>query len=92
MGWPKRIHHAADHSIAHRHAHDLAAALNLIAFAQFGVVAQDDAAYLVLIEVHGQAFHSVGKLEHLPRHGLVEAVEARDAVTQRNDGPHFIDA
>ncbi len=88
----KRVDHAANHPVAHRHAHDLAAALDLISLAQLGVIAQDDAADLILVEVHGQAFHAVGKLQHLSRHGLVQAVEAGDSVAQRNDGPDFIDA
>ena len=50
------------------------------------------AAHLVLVEVHGQAFHAVGELEHLAGHGLVQAMEAGDAVAERDDRPDFIDA
>ena len=30
-----------------------------------------------------------GKLEHLPSHGLLDAVHAGDTVADRDDGAHF---
>ena len=89
---PQRVDYAANEPVAYRHAHDLAAAFDLVSLAQDAVIAQDDAAHLILVEVHRQAFHTVGKLQHLSRHGLVQAVETGDSVAQGNDGPYFIDA
>ncbi len=89
---PESVDHAADKPVTHRNAHDFAAALDLVSLAQDGVIAQNDAADLILVEVHRQAFHAVGKLQHLSRHGLVQAVEAGNPVAERNNRPYFIDA
>ena len=62
-----------------------AGALDLVAFADLGVVAQQHGAHLGLVQVHRQAGDAVGKLEHLARHHLVQAMHARNAVAQRDD-------
>ena len=38
-----------------------------------------------LLEVEGEARHPVGELEHLERHAVLEAVDARDAVADGDD-------
>ena len=45
----------------------------------------------VLLEVQRDAEQAVGKLEHLAGHGLVHALDARDAVADRHDGADFGD-
>ncbi len=91
-GLAERVHHAADHGVADGHAENLAGALDLIAFAHFGVVAQKNAADLILFEAHGQTGNAVGKLQQLAGHDFVEAVEARDAITQGDYRADFVDA
>ena len=71
--------------LAHRHGHDLAGALDLIAFLDLGVVAQQHRADLVLVQVHRQTGHAVRELDQLAGHHLVQAMNARDAVAQRDD-------
>ena len=88
----ERVHNAANHGVAHRDAEDLAGALDLIAFANLGVVAQQHRADLILFEAHRQPGDIVGKLEQLAGHDLVEPVQARDAVAQGDHGSDFIDA
>ena len=39
-GLAQRVHHAADHRLAHRHGKNLAGALDLVAFLELGVIAQ----------------------------------------------------
>ena len=56
---PQGVHHAADQGIAHRHAHDSAGALDLVALFDLRVVAQQHRADLVLFQVHGDAGDAV---------------------------------
>ncbi len=87
----ERIHHAADHGVADRHAQDLARPLDLIALAQVGVVAKQHRAYLVLFEVHGQASDVVRELEKLAVHHLIQAVESRDSVAEGQYRAYLVD-
>ncbi len=89
-GLAERIDHAANQGIADRHRHDLAGALDLLAFTQLGVVAQQHRADLVFIQVHGQAGHAMGKLDQLARHDLVQPMDARNAVAQGDDRADFV--
>ena len=54
-GLAQRVHHAANHGRAHGHGENLAGALDLLAFLQLGVVAQDDGAHLVFFEREREA-------------------------------------
>jgi hypothetical protein len=85
------VDHAADHRVAHGHAQNLAGTLDLVALANLGVVAHQHRAHLILFEVHGQAGNAVGKLDQLAGHHLVQAVNTRDTVAQRDHGADFID-
>src|SRR5207244_3862215 len=53
------------------------------ALADVPVLAHDGDADVVLFEVQHQAADAVGELDQLARLGLVEAVDARDAVADR---------
>ena len=78
-------------AVAHRHGENLAGALDLVAFAELGVVAQDDGAHLVFFKREGEAGDAVREGEQLAGHDLVEAVEAGDAVAEGGDGADFVD-
>ena len=91
-GLAECVDHAADHRIAHGHAHDLAGALDLVAFLDFGVVAQQHGADLVFFQVHGEARHVVRELEQFAGHDLVEAVDAGNAVADGHDRADFVDS
>ena len=91
MGMPERVDHAADHGLAHGHGENLAGALDLVAFAELGVLAQDDRAHLVFFQGEGEAGDVVRKAEQLAGHHLVEAVQAGNAVAERGDGPDLVD-
>ena len=90
-GLAQRVHDAADQGIAHGHAHDAAGALDFVAFLDLGVFAEDHHADLIFFQVHGDAGDAVREAEQLAGHDLVEAVDAGDAVAQRDDGAHFVD-
>ena len=68
-----------------------AGALDLVAFLDLGVVAEQHGADLVFVEVHGEAGDAVGKLDQLAGHDLVEAVHARDTVAEGDDGADLVD-
>ena len=87
----ERVHHAADHRIAHRHAHDFAGALDLVTFADLGEVAQQHGADLVFVQVHGQAGDAFRELDQFAGHDLVQAVDACDAVAKRDDRADLVD-
>ena len=68
-----------------------AGALDLVAFLDLGVVAEQHRADLVFVEVHRQSGNAVGKLDQLAGHDLVEAMDARDTVAQRDDRADLVD-
>src|SRR5205085_6420460 len=65
--------------------------LDGLALPDVEVVTEDDDADGVLFEVQGQPERPVLELDHLRRHGLLEAVDAGDAVTDFEDGPCLVD-
>ena len=70
---------------------NLAGALDLVAFAQLGVVAENHGAHLIFFEREREAGDAVREAEQLAGHHLVEAVQAGDAVAERSDGPDLVD-
>ncbi len=83
MGTPERIHDAANDGVADGHAHDAAGALDLVAFFNLGVFAEEHDADLVFFQVHGDAGDAVRKAEKFPGHDFVEAVDAGNTVAKR---------
>src|SRR5262249_5273505 len=59
--------------------------LHRVAFFDFLVVSQQNGADALLFEVERDAEYTVRELEHLAGHGIVDAVYARNAVSERND-------
>ncbi len=90
-GLTERVDDAANHGFADGHGHDLAGALDGVAFLDLGVVAEEHGADLVFVEVHGEAGYVVGELNELAGHDLVEAVDAGDTVAEGDDGADFVD-
>ncbi len=89
-GLAEGVDHAADERVADGYGHDLAGTLDLIAFAQLGVVAEQYGTDLILVEVHGQTGDAVGEVDQFARHDLVQPMDAGDAVAQRDDGADLI--
>ena len=87
----ERIDHAAEQALADRHVHDRAGALDGLAFLDLAVVAEDHDADVVGFEIERHAAHAVLELDHLAGLHVVEAVDARDAVTDREHLPDFRD-
>jgi hypothetical protein len=87
----ERVDHAAEQALADGHVDDRAGALDAVAFLDLGVRAEDHDADVVGLEVERHALHAVGELDHLAGLDLVEAVDARDAVTDRKHAADFRD-
>ncbi len=79
-----------------RHLEHARRAAHLVAFLELQVVAENDRADVVLFEVQrerGDLVAGLGRrdLEHLAGHGLLEAVDAGDAVLHFEDGTDLLD-
>src|SRR4029079_15544131 len=76
----QRVDDATDQLFADRHLEQAAGGAYLVALVQVAVLAEDDGAHLVLLEVERQAVRVVRKLERLARHRVLQSVDLRDAV------------
>jgi hypothetical protein len=83
----QRVDDAAQQALADGHVHDRAGALDGVAFLDLGVRAEDHDADVVGFEVERHALHAVGEFDHFAGLDLVQAVDAGDAVTDRQHGP-----
>src|SRR5690606_37340480 len=60
----QRVDDAAEQTLADRDVHDLAKPLDRVAFLEAAVLAEDDDADVVALEVERHALHAAGKLDH----------------------------
>ncbi len=87
----ERVDDAAEHLVADGNRDDAPGALHLVPFLDLLEVAQQHRADALLLEVQRDAEHPVRELEHLAGHRALEAVHARDAVADGDDGADFRD-
>ena len=79
----ERIDHAAKEPLADRHFDDGAGAFDSLAFADLAVGAEDHDADIVDFQVQRHAFDAGLELDHLASLHIVEAVDAGNAVADR---------
>ncbi len=77
---------AAEQGVADRDLEQLAAALDGVALDDLLPVAEEHGADVVGVEVQGETGDAVRELEALERYRVVEAVDPRDTVGDRQDG------
>ncbi len=87
----ERVDDAAEQALADRNVDDRAGALDGRAFLDLGVRAEDHDADVVGLEVERHALDAVVELDHLAGLDVVEAVDAGDAVADRQHGADFGD-
>ena len=85
----ERVDHAAEQRLADRHFDDGAGALDGLAFRDLAVGAEDHDADIVAFEIERHAAHAALELDHFAGLHIVEAVDAGDAVTDRQHLPDF---
>src|SRR5690606_9659977 len=83
-GVAQRIDHAAAQLGTDRHFQNAAGRLDLVAFGNARVVAQNHSADGVALEVQRQAKDIVGKFEHFALHHVGQAVDAGNTVGHGN--------
>jgi hypothetical protein len=86
-GPPERIHHPSQQSLSHGDLEQVAGAFDGVALDDVVPLPEQDDADVVLLQVQREPGHVVGQLEHLERHAVVQAVDARDPVGHREHGP-----
>jgi hypothetical protein len=82
----ERVDDAAEQAAAHRHVDDRAGPLDGVALADGAVVAEDHGADIVCLEVQRHALDAARELDHLAGLDVVEAVDAGNAVADRQHG------
>ncbi len=89
----QRVDNAAEHGAAGRNLHQAARRAHLVVLLDCGDVTQKHGAHLVLFEVLGHTVDDLAggahELEQLACHGVLETVDARDAVADLDDGAHL---
>ena len=90
-GLSERGHDPAPERIAHRNLDDAAGAVDPVAFLDQVRLAEERRADIVLLKVQRHAEHVVGKLQELSGRGVVQTVDAGDAVSRGQDGPDLLD-
>ena len=90
-GLAEGIDDAADQRRAHRHLRDALGARDGIAFLDLGIVAEEHRAHVVGFEVQHEPEDPARELEQLAGEGVLEAVDARDAVADLDDAPGFLE-
>src|SRR6266851_3963505 len=85
------VDHAAEQPLADRYVDDRAGALDDVAFADGAVFAEDHDADIVALEVERHALDAARELDHLAGLDAVEAIDAGDAVADRQHLAHFGD-
>ena len=78
---------AAQQRVADRDLEQAVRALDRVALDDLLPRAEEHGADVVGLEVQREADHVMRQLEHLEGHAVLEAVDAGDAVTDRQDGP-----
>ena len=81
----ERIHHAPEQPPPDRHLEDAPRALDGVALGDVAVVAHDDGADRVALEVQRKPVGVARELDHLALHHVGQAVDAGDAVGEGDD-------
>src|SRR5215471_7719151 len=85
QGTPQRVDDAPDQGGSDRYLDDPAGPAHLLAFPDFLTLAQEHHADLVLFEIERQTVDVVAEVDELSRHDSVQAIEARDSISDGED-------
>merc|ERR1711943_152759 len=90
-GAAQGVHHPAQHGFTHGHSSDFAGGLHRAAFLNAVALTHQHRADVVVFEVQGDAFSAVLKFNKFAGHGLLQAVNAGDAVAHGQNGADIAD-
>merc|ERR1711943_33184 len=90
-GAAQGVHHPAQHGFTHGHSSDFAGGLHRAAFLNAVALTHQHRADVVVFEVQGDAFGAVLKFNKFAGHGLLQAVNAGDAVAHGQNGADIAD-
>ena len=88
-GFAEGVDRSAEHGVADRDADDAARPFDGVALFDPGVVRQKHDRHHVLLEVERHTGLPAFKDEKFVRHAVLEPVDLRDPVADKNDRPHF---
>ena len=89
--YTKRIDDATNQRLADGNAHHLTGAADRVAFANLLPLTEQHNGDVGLLEVEGEAGHTMRQLQHLEGNAALEAVDAGNAVANLDDGADFLD-
>ena len=84
------VDHPAEQGVAHPHREDAAGRLDQLLLLEAGVLAQDDGADGLLVQVEGQALGAVLELQDLVDRAAGQAGDAGDAVADLDDAADLL--
>ena len=87
----QRVDDAADDGVAYRDFQQAAGGFDGFAFLDGEVVAEDDGADGIFLEVEHLSHGAVLEFQELAGHGIAQAVDSGDAVADFDDGSDFVD-
>src|SRR5205085_8936089 len=87
----ERVDDPSEQSLADRHVHDGAGALDRVAFLDAGVAPEDHRTDIVGFEIERHALDAAGKFDQFAGLDVVEPINPRDAVADAQDFAHFAD-
>ncbi len=84
-GLTERVHHSAQKTASYRHFQNAPGAADRVAFGDVLVVAEDNRADRILLEVERETEGILRELDHFALHDFGKTMDSGDAVGQRND-------
>ena len=88
-GLTKCVDNTADHGFPNGNFHNSAGSLYLVAFLNIGVGPKNNATDVIFFQVHDHTHDTVGKLQEFVIHGIFEAINTRNTVTDGDNSTDF---
>ena len=84
-----RIDHTPKDRFTHGNFRNTPRSLDGVSFLDLGIVAHNGDTNIILLQIEAEAVDSTGELQHLHGHGLLNAIDASDPVTNGKHGSGF---
>ena len=84
------IYYTANHGLTYRNLHNSSSSLYLSTFLNLGFATKNNGTYVVLLQVQNQTIYIITEIQQLPSHGLVQAMNMGNTVTDFDNRANFI--